>query len=127
VSEKGVTDYFHRKFCRFQIPFSDEFHRKIYRFKISLSDDSHRKIYRFENSFSFFHSNRYADLGDIFSEVGDITSASAPPSATLSRLNSRQIPTPTSGGSSIAIPRPPSRRSEMTGKWKAGNKKKKLD
>ncbi|XP_058825035.1 F-BAR domain only protein 2 isoform X8 [Topomyia yanbarensis] len=57
-------------------------------------------------------NNRYADLGDIFSEVGDI-SASAPASANLSKLTQRQIPTPTSaGGSSIAIPRPPSRRSE---------------
>lgn len=52
---------------------------------------------------------RYADLGDIFSEVGEI-SASAPASATLSK-SGRQIPTPTSGNS-IAIPRPPSRRSE---------------
>ncbi|XP_070491460.1 F-BAR domain only protein 2 isoform X7 [Chironomus tepperi] len=51
-------------------------------------------------------SNRYADL-DIFSEVGDISSA--PASANLSKLN-RQIPTP---NSSIAIPRPPSRRSEQ--------------
>ncbi|CAG9804951.1 unnamed protein product [Chironomus riparius] len=50
--------------------------------------------------------NRYADL-DIFSEVGDISSA--PASANLSKLN-RQIPTP---NSSIAIPRPPSRRSEQ--------------
>uniref|UniRef100_A0A182IK88 MHD domain-containing protein n=1 Tax=Anopheles atroparvus TaxID=41427 RepID=A0A182IK88_ANOAO len=56
--------------------------------------------------------NRYADLGDIFSEVGDI-SVSAPASANLTKLTQRQIPTPTStGGSSIAIPRPPSRRSE---------------
>lgn len=52
---------------------------------------------------------RYADLGDIFSEIGDI-SVSAPASATSSRMG-RQIPTPTSA-SSIAIPRPPSRRSE---------------
>lgn len=52
---------------------------------------------------------RYADLGDIFSEVGEI-SASAPASANLSK-SGRQIPTPTSGNS-IAIPRPPSRRSE---------------
>uniref|UniRef100_A0A182S6L8 MHD domain-containing protein n=1 Tax=Anopheles maculatus TaxID=74869 RepID=A0A182S6L8_9DIPT len=57
-------------------------------------------------------NNRYADLGDIFSEVGDI-SISAPASANLTKLTQRQIPTPTSaGGSSIAIPRPPSRRSE---------------
>ncbi|XP_055609100.1 F-BAR domain only protein 2 isoform X2 [Uranotaenia lowii] len=57
-------------------------------------------------------NNRYADLGDIFSEVGDI-SVSAPASANLTKLSQRQIPTPTSaGGSSIAIPRPPSRRSE---------------
>uniref|UniRef100_A0AAG5CMQ0 MHD domain-containing protein n=1 Tax=Anopheles atroparvus TaxID=41427 RepID=A0AAG5CMQ0_ANOAO len=57
-------------------------------------------------------NNRYADLGDIFSEVGDI-SVSAPASANLTKLTQRQIPTPTStGGSSIAIPRPPSRRSE---------------
>lgn len=57
---------------------------------------------------------RYTDLGDIFSEIGDI-SVSAPPSATSNKTNSRQIPTPTSA-SSIAIPRPPSRRSETTGR-----------
>ncbi|XP_039446698.1 uncharacterized protein LOC120426072 isoform X6 [Culex pipiens pallens] len=63
-------------------------------------------------SMSTTSNNRYADLGDIFSEVGDI-SASAPASANLTKLTQRQIPTPTSaGGSSIAIPRPPSRRSE---------------
>lgn len=56
-----------------------------------------------------FRIKRYADLGDIFSEIGDI-SVSAPASATSSRMG-RQIPTPTSA-SSIAIPRPPSRRSE---------------
>ncbi|CAO1402382.1 unnamed protein product [Diamesa tonsa] len=55
------------------------------------------------------NNNRYADLGDIFSEVGDMSS---PTSAALAKIN-RQIPTPTSGGSSIAIPRPPSRRSEQ--------------
>ncbi|CAD6991783.1 F-BAR domain only protein 2 isoform X6 [Ceratitis capitata] len=60
---------------------------------------------------SMTHNSRYADLGDIFSELGDV-SASAPASATLSKSNSRQIPTPTSVNS-IAIPRPPSRRSEM--------------
>ncbi|KAL9891037.1 F-BAR domain only protein 2 isoform 5-T6 [Glossina fuscipes fuscipes] len=64
-----------------------------------------------------FNSNRYADLGDIFSELGDV-SISAPASANLTKTQSRQIPTPTSGtgtgtNSSIAIPRPPSRRSEM--------------
>ncbi|XP_055634515.1 F-BAR domain only protein 2 isoform X3 [Toxorhynchites rutilus septentrionalis] len=63
-------------------------------------------------SMSTTSNNRYADLGDIFSEVGDI-SVSAPASANLAKLTQRQIPTPTSaGGSSIAIPRPPSRRSE---------------
>ncbi|XP_065088686.1 F-BAR domain only protein 2 [Ochlerotatus camptorhynchus] len=63
-------------------------------------------------SMSTTSNNRYADLGDIFSEVGDI-SASAPASANLTKLTQRQIPTPTTaGGSSIAIPRPPSRRSE---------------
>lgn len=40
-------------------------------------------------------------------------SVSAPTSATFSKPPGRQIPTPTSGGSSIAIPRPPSRRSDM--------------
>lgn len=56
---------------------------------------------------------RYADLGDIFSELGD-ASSSAPASANLSKIQGRQIPTPTTGtGSSIVIPRPPSRRSEM--------------
>ncbi|XP_035897280.1 F-BAR domain only protein 2 isoform X4 [Anopheles stephensi] len=64
-------------------------------------------------SMSTSSNNRYADLGDIFSEVGDI-SISAPASANLTKLTQRQIPTPTSAGgsSSIAIPRPPSRRSE---------------
>ncbi|XP_041788639.1 F-BAR domain only protein 2 isoform X6 [Anopheles merus] len=67
-------------------------------------------------SMSTSSNNRYADLGDIFSEVGDI-SISAPASANLTKLTQRQIPTPTSaGGSSIAIPRPPSRRSEAAGK-----------
>lgn len=52
-------------------------------------------------------------MGDIFSELGDVSS-SAPASANLTKTQGRQIPTPTSGtGSSIAIPRPPSRRSEM--------------
>ncbi|XP_017478896.1 PREDICTED: F-BAR domain only protein 2 isoform X7 [Rhagoletis zephyria] len=60
---------------------------------------------------SMSNNSRYADLGDIFSELGEV-SVSAPASATLSKSNSRQIPTPTSA-SSIAIPRPPSRRSEM--------------
>ncbi|XP_020811487.1 F-BAR domain only protein 2 isoform X2 [Drosophila serrata] len=60
-------------------------------------------------------NNRYADLGDIFSELGDM-SMSAPASATLGKPPGRQIPTPTSAastGGSIAIPRPPSRRSDM--------------
>ncbi|XP_003736751.2 F-BAR domain only protein 2 isoform X3 [Drosophila pseudoobscura] len=57
-------------------------------------------------------NNRYADLGDIFSELGDM-SMSAPASATLGKPGGRQIPTPTSAGGSIAIPRPPSRRSDM--------------
>ncbi|KAH8295152.1 hypothetical protein KR018_008008 [Drosophila ironensis] len=59
-------------------------------------------------------NNRYADLGDIFSELGDM-SMSAPASATLGKTPGRQIPTPTSTstGGSIAIPRPPSRRSDM--------------
>lgn len=75
----------------------------------------HRMRQGIKQIFSFFlhtllnykFSIRYADLGDIFNEVGDI-SASAPASA---KLSSRQIPTPTSANS-IAIPRPPSRRSE---------------
>lgn len=62
---------------------------------------------RDSQTFFRFSSNRYADLGDIFSEVGEI-SASAPNSA-VSKIQ-RQIPTP---NSSIAIPRPPSRRSEQ--------------
>lgn len=49
-------------------------------------------------------SSRYADLGDLFSEVGEIQPALPP-------KQSRQTPTPTSG---IAIPRPPSRRSEVS-------------
>uniref|UniRef100_A0A1L8DXR9 Putative proline-serine-threonine phosphatase-interacting protein pstpip n=1 Tax=Nyssomyia neivai TaxID=330878 RepID=A0A1L8DXR9_9DIPT len=58
-------------------------------------------------------NNKYADLGDVFSEIEDITQ-SAPSSATLTKLG-RQIPTPTSANS-IAIPRPPSRRSEAAGR-----------
>lgn len=52
---------------------------------------------------------RYADLGDIFSEAAEITTGST------GKLVNRQIPTPTSATStnSIAIPRPPSRRSEI--------------
>lgn len=68
--------------------------------------------YHLTNAIEYFEisiTNRYTDLGDIFSEIGDI-SVSAPASANLSKIN-RQIPTPTSA-SSIAIPRPPSRRSE---------------
>lgn len=42
--------------------------------------------------------------------MGEI-SASAPASANITKVSNRQIPTPTSN-SSIAIPRPPSRRSE---------------
>ncbi|XP_037707355.1 F-BAR domain only protein 2 isoform X3 [Drosophila subpulchrella] len=59
-------------------------------------------------------NSRYADLGDIFSELGEM-SMSAPSSATLGKPPGRQIPTPTSAsaGGSIAIPRPPSRRSDM--------------
>ncbi|KAL1129960.1 hypothetical protein AAG570_012904 [Ranatra chinensis] len=48
-------------------------------------------------------ANKYSELGDLFSEVGDVQSGVQP--------RQRQIPTPTST-SSIAIPRPPSRRSE---------------
>ncbi|XP_061392988.1 F-BAR domain only protein 2 [Musca vetustissima] len=59
-------------------------------------------------------NSRYADLGDIFSELGDVSN-SAPASANLAKSHGRQIPTPTSvTNSSIAIPRPPSRRSEMS-------------
>lgn len=49
-------------------------------------------------------SSRYADLGDLFSEIGDIQPALPP------KL-SRSTPTPTTQ-SSIAIPRPPSRRGD---------------
>ncbi|XP_065165525.1 F-BAR domain only protein 2-like isoform X2 [Atheta coriaria] len=52
------------------------------------------------NSPTLSASSRYADLGDIFSEVGEIQPAPKP----------RQTPTPTSGY--MSIPRPPSRRSE---------------
>ncbi|XP_075219585.1 F-BAR domain only protein 2 isoform X5 [Lycorma delicatula] len=53
-------------------------------------------------------SSRYGDLGDLFTEVGDIQPALPP-------KQSRQTPTPTSAGS-IAIPRPPSRRGEGGGR-----------
>ncbi|CAB3381635.1 Hypothetical predicted protein [Cloeon dipterum] len=49
-------------------------------------------------------TTRYADLGDIFAEVGEMQPALPP--------KQRQTPTPTAG--SIAIPRPPSRRGEGT-------------
>lgn len=49
-------------------------------------------------------SSRYADLTDLFSEVGEIQPASA--------KSSRQTPTPTSGY--MSIPRPPSRKSEVS-------------
>lgn len=48
-------------------------------------------------------SSKYTDLGDIFSEVGEIQ-AGPPKSA-------RQTPTPTSGY--MSIPRPPSRKSDV--------------
>ncbi|CAG2057368.1 unnamed protein product, partial [Timema podura] len=44
-------------------------------------------------------------MGDLFSEVGDIQPALPP-------KQSRSTPTPSQGQSSIAIPRPPSRRSD---------------
>ncbi|XP_037925098.1 F-BAR domain only protein 2 isoform X4 [Hermetia illucens] len=59
---------------------------------------------------SVSNTSRYAELGDIFSEINEL-SASAPASASALSKSTRQIPTPTSGNS-IAIPRPPSRRSE---------------
>ena len=46
----------------------------------------------------------FSDLGDLFSEVGEIQ-------PTLPPKQSRQTPTPTQG--TIAIPRPPSRRGEV--------------
>lgn len=51
-------------------------------------------------------SSRYADLSDLFSEVGEIHPATAPVKS------SRQTPTPTSGY--MSIPRPPSRKSEVS-------------
>ncbi|XP_039297957.1 F-BAR domain only protein 2 [Nilaparvata lugens] len=51
----------------------------------------------------------YADLGDIFSEVGEIQALPTKHGPGMSR----QIPTPTS---SIVIPRPPSRRGEGRGR-----------
>ncbi|XP_044741544.1 F-BAR domain only protein 2 isoform X3 [Chrysoperla carnea] len=56
------------------------------------------------NSPTLSSNSRYADLGDLFNEVGEMQ-----PSATLTKVSSRQTPTPTS---SIALPRPPSRRSD---------------
>lgn len=50
-------------------------------------------------------SSRYAELSDLFSEVGEIQPAPATKS-------SRQTPTPTSGY--MSIPRPPSRKSEVS-------------
>lgn len=58
------------------------------------------------NSPTFSSSSRYADLGDLFSEVGDLQA-----SASTAQKSTRQTPTPTSGY--MSIPRPPSRRSEV--------------
>lgn len=49
-------------------------------------------------------SSRYADLTDLFSEVGEIQPATT--------KSARQTPTPTSGY--MSIPRPPSRKSEVS-------------
>nr|CAD7441883.1 unnamed protein product [Timema bartmani]CAD7453200.1 unnamed protein product [Timema tahoe] len=59
----------------------------------------------------FYMKRDSADLGDLFSEVGDIQPALPP-------KQSRSTPTPSQGQSSIAIPRPPSRRSD----WKDNDK-----
>lgn len=64
------------------------------------------------------NSNKYGELGDIFSEFGDITSNAASGGLTRTIVN-RQIPTPTSGNS-IAIPRPPSRRSTVDTTGRSG-------
>ncbi|CAG9855097.1 unnamed protein product [Phyllotreta striolata] len=56
------------------------------------------------NSPTLSSSSRYAELGDIFSEDGELQQ---PPSKQHSQ---RQTPTPTSGY--MSIPRPPSRRSD---------------
>lgn len=58
------------------------------------------------NSPTLSSSSKYADLGDLFSEIGEIQSP-----ATVSTTKAiRQTPTPTSGY--MSIPRPPSRRSD---------------
>ncbi|KAK4871783.1 hypothetical protein RN001_015907 [Aquatica leii] len=57
------------------------------------------------NSPTLSSSSKYADLGDLFSEVGEIQSPAVNTSKTV-----RQTPTPTSGY--MSIPRPPSRRSD---------------
>lgn len=57
------------------------------------------------NSPTLSSSSKYADLGDLFSEVGEIHS---PAVGTTKAV--RQTPTPTSGY--MSIPRPPSRRSD---------------
>ncbi|XP_017780237.1 PREDICTED: F-BAR domain only protein 2 [Nicrophorus vespilloides] len=56
------------------------------------------------NSPTLSASSKYADLGDLFCEVGDIQ----PPNNAAPKP--RQTPTPTSGY--MSIPRPPSRRSD---------------
>lgn len=56
------------------------------------------------NSPTLSSGSRYADLGDLFSEVGEIQPQPVPGPKV------RQTPTPTSGY--MSIPRPPSRRSE---------------
>ncbi|XP_031336052.1 F-BAR domain only protein 2 isoform X2 [Photinus pyralis] len=57
------------------------------------------------NSPTLSSSSKYADLGDLFSEVGEIQSPAVSTTKTV-----RQTPTPTSGY--MSIPRPPSRRSD---------------
>uniref|UniRef100_A0A8D8XRI4 F-BAR domain only protein 2 n=1 Tax=Cacopsylla melanoneura TaxID=428564 RepID=A0A8D8XRI4_9HEMI len=54
-------------------------------------------------------TSKYTNLGDLFSEVGEIVPALPP------KQNSRMTPTPTMMSSTISLPRPPSRRSEFRG------------
>lgn len=53
-----------------------------------------------------FLFNKIIDLGDIFSEVGEITS-------NISTMKLSRQTASTNSNSSIALPRPPSRRSEV--------------
>lgn len=62
-------------------------------------------------TFSNSSTSRYADLGDLFNEIGEMQTPGTMTTSRPGTSSSRQTPTPTS---LIALPRPPSRRSEVS-------------